>query len=183
MRPLTDEETKAFFEKLAKYNGRNIKYLIDNEAEEYCFRLQKDRVYYMRLQIAQQATSIGRDNLLSIGTCFGKFTKTGKFRLHITALPYLAQYCSCKIWVKPEAETSFLYGNHLVKNGVTRVSEGMARNVGCVMFNENDIPIGFGTTACSSVEFTRLTATAIVCYNQGDLGEYLREEDTMMVQN
>ncbi|GAB1219679.1 hypothetical protein ENUP19_0041G0025 [Entamoeba nuttalli] len=44
----------------------------------------------------------------------------------------------------------------------------MARNIGCVMFNENDIAIG---------------ATGIVCYNQGDLGEYLREEDTMMVQN
>ncbi|EDR24486.1 60S ribosome subunit Biogenesis protein NIP7, putative [Entamoeba dispar SAW760] len=183
MRPLTDEETKSFFEKLAKYIGRNIRFLIDNENEEYCFRLQKDRVYYVRLSIAEQATTIGRDNLLTLGTCFGKFTKTGKFKLHITALPYLAQYCSCKIWVKAEAETSFLYGNHLVKNGISKITDNMARNIGCVMFNENDIAIGFGTTACSSVEYSRLSATGIVCYNQGDLGEYLREEDTMMVQN
>lgn len=38
------------------------------------------------------ATNIGRDHLGSMGVCFGKFTKTGKFRLHITALDHLAQY-------------------------------------------------------------------------------------------
>ncbi|GAB1222997.1 hypothetical protein ENUP19_0126G0062 [Entamoeba nuttalli] len=118
MRPLTDEETKSFFEKLAKYIGRNIRFLIDNENEEYCFRLQKDR------------------NLLSLCTCFGKFSKTGKFKLHISALPYLAQYYSCKIWVKPE--TSILYGNHLVKNGISQIRDNMSRNIGCVIFNEND---------------------------------------------
>lgn len=29
---------------------------------------------------------------MSVGTCFGKFTKTTKFRLHITALDFLAPY-------------------------------------------------------------------------------------------
>lgn len=29
---------------------------------------------------------------MSVGTCFGKFTKTNKFRLHITALDFLAPY-------------------------------------------------------------------------------------------
>lgn len=38
------------------------------------------------------STSINKDNLLHCGTCLGKFTKSGKFRLHITALDYLAQY-------------------------------------------------------------------------------------------
>ena len=38
------------------------------------------------------ASSIGRDQLGSAGVCFGKFTKTGKFTLHVTALDYLAQY-------------------------------------------------------------------------------------------
>lgn len=40
----------------------------------------------------KSATSINKDNLLHCGTCLGKFTKSGKFRLHITALDYLAQY-------------------------------------------------------------------------------------------
>ncbi|EMD49547.1 60S ribosome subunit biogenesis protein NIP7, putative, partial [Entamoeba histolytica KU27] len=74
-------------------------------------------------------------------------------------------------------------GNTLVKNGISKIRDNKARNIGCVMFNENDIANGFGTTACSSVEYSRISATGIVCYNQGELGEYLREEDTMMVQN
>lgn len=45
----------------------------------------------------RQATSVSRDTLLSLGTCFGKFTKSGKFRLHITALDYVSQYA--KVWV------------------------------------------------------------------------------------
>ena len=43
------------------------------------------------------STSISRDSLLHVGTCLGKFTKSGKFRLHITALEYLAQYAKVSI--------------------------------------------------------------------------------------
>ena len=38
------------------------------------------------------ASCVGKDELISFGTCFGKFTKTLKFRLHITALDFLAPY-------------------------------------------------------------------------------------------
>lgn len=38
------------------------------------------------------ACNVSREHLISFGTCFGKFTKTAKFRLHITALDYLAPY-------------------------------------------------------------------------------------------
>lgn len=43
-------------------------------------------------RILKLATNISRDKLTSVGTCFGKFTKTNKFRLHITALDFLAPY-------------------------------------------------------------------------------------------
>lgn len=43
------------------------------------------------------AVSVGRDQLGSVGVCFGKFTKTGKFTLHITALDHLAQYAKVNI--------------------------------------------------------------------------------------
>ena len=56
MRPLTDEETKIFFEKLSKYIGENIKLLIDREDGTYCFRLHKDRVYYVSEKIMKQVT-------------------------------------------------------------------------------------------------------------------------------
>ena len=40
----------------------------------------------------KKATNIGRENLTCLGTCFGKFTKSGKFKLQITALDFLAPY-------------------------------------------------------------------------------------------
>ncbi|KAJ1678931.1 ribosome biosynthesis protein nip7 [Spiromyces aspiralis] len=179
MRPLTDEETKTFFEKLAKYIGRNIEHLIEREDEHHCFRLNKDRVYYVSESIMKQATSVGRQNLISLGTCFGKFTKSGKFRLHITALPYLAQYAIYKIWVKPNGEMSFLYGNHIVKAHIGRVTEDTPEHQGVVVFSMADIPMGFGVTARSTVDTRKLDPSAIVVYHQADIGEYLREEDTL----
>ena len=43
------------------------------------------------------ATSIARPNLISLGTCFGKFSKTGKFKLGITSLDWLAKYAKYKV--------------------------------------------------------------------------------------
>ena len=134
MRPLTEEETKIFFEKLSKYIGENIKLLIDREDGTYCFRLHKDRVYYVsekimkqvgtiwkykyiHLELSLQASNVARENLVSLGTCFGKFTKTRKFRLHITALDFLAPYAQHKVWAKTGAEQQFLYGHHVMIPG------------------------------------------------------------------
>lgn len=76
--------------------GRNIKHLIERSDEDYCFRLHKDRVFYVSDAIMRRATNVDKKALVSLGTCFGKFTKTSKFRLHITALDYLAQYAKYK---------------------------------------------------------------------------------------
>jgi len=92
MRPLTEEETQSVFEKLAKYIGDNIKLLIDRPDGNYCFRLHDERVYYVSEEIMRKATNIARENLVSLGTCIGKFTKTRRFRLHITALDFMAPY-------------------------------------------------------------------------------------------
>jgi 60S ribosome subunit biogenesis protein NIP7 len=43
------------------------------------------------------ATSVARSNLISLGTCFGKFSKTGKFKLGITSLDWLAKYAKYKV--------------------------------------------------------------------------------------
>ena len=44
----------------------------------------------------RKATNVGRTELMSLGTCFGKFTKTRKFKLHVTCLDYIAQYAKVK---------------------------------------------------------------------------------------
>ncbi|KAF8464083.1 hypothetical protein BDZ91DRAFT_795980 [Kalaharituber pfeilii] len=179
MRPLTDVETERLFEKLANYIGRNIAHLIDPPGDPHCFRIQKDRVYYVRTSIANLATSVARANLCSLGTCLGKFTKTGKFKLHITALDHIAQHAKYKIWVKPNGEMPFLYGNHVLKAHVGRMGEDVPEHQGVVVYSMNDTPIGFGVTARSTAETRRLDPTGIAAFRQADVGEYLRDEDTL----
>lgn len=72
-------------------------HLIDRPDEPYCFRLHRDRVYYVSQSSMRLGISIARPNLVSLGTCFGKFSKSGKFKLHVTALDYLAQYAKYKV--------------------------------------------------------------------------------------
>lgn len=209
MRPLTDTETKTLFEKLANYTGRSLNNLLTDTApsstskpnaqpDRYVFRVQKDRVYYVRESLANLATSVARDNLLSLGTCLGKFTKTGKFRLHITALDVIAPHARYKVWVKQNGEMPFLYGGHVVKAHVGRWSEDAPEHAGVLVLSMNDTPLvsrqigkdlagiwhtydgqGFGVTARSTAEARKLDPTGIVAFRQADVGEYLREEGTL----
>ncbi|KAK0262941.1 ribosome biosynthesis protein nip7 [Friedmanniomyces endolithicus] len=188
MRQLTDTETKTLFEKLANYTGRSLNNLLTDTApspgnsktpDRYVFRIQKDRVYYVRESLANLAISVARDNLLSLGTCLGKFTKTGKFRLHITALDVVAPHARYKVWVKANGEMPFLYGGHVVKAHVGRWSEDCPEHQGVVVMSMSDTPLGFGVTARSTAEARRLDPTGIVTFRQADVGEYLREEDTL----
>lgn len=55
--------------------------------------------FYVSEKILKLATNISRDKLISIGTCFGKFTKTQLFRLAITALDFLAPYAKVSMAV------------------------------------------------------------------------------------
>jgi 60S ribosome subunit biogenesis protein NIP7 len=121
------------------------------------------------------STSISRDSLLHVGTCLGKFTKSGKFRLHITAIEYLAQYAKYKVWVKPSAEMSFLYGNNVTKNGLARITENTPQFAGVVVFSmASDIPLGFGVAAQSTEHCQTLDPMGNVVLHQADIGEYLR---------
>jgi hypothetical protein len=93
MRPLTEQETQTLFAKLASYTGGSLKNLIaplDNSpnADRYVFRYHRDRVYYVLLSIANLATSIARDKLLSLGVCLGTelLTPVHVWFLSLTAL-------------------------------------------------------------------------------------------------
>lgn len=71
----------------------------DNRADQqpHVFRLHRSRVYYVRESILRQAISVPRANLISLGVCLGKFSKTEKFRLHVTALDLLGRYAKHKV--------------------------------------------------------------------------------------
>lgn len=177
MRPLTDEEMRVFFEKLQSFMGSNIAKLIDRQDESHTFRLVKDRVYYISDSQLRLASSIGKDQLISLGTCFGKFSKGGKFRLHVTCLDYITQYAKYKVWVKPGAEMSFLYGNNVTKAGLARMTDGIPQYGGVVVLSMSDMPLGFGVAAQPTEYCKDLEPTGNVVLHQGDIGEYLRVED------
>ncbi|XP_011155616.1 60S ribosome subunit biogenesis protein NIP7 homolog [Solenopsis invicta] len=180
MRQLSEEKTKLVLEKLTKYIGPNVKNLVDRPDGIYCFREKKDRVYYVSEKLLSLASTVKPDHLLSFGTCFGKFTKTGKFRLHITALHHLAPYAQHKIWVKPSAEQQFVYGNHIMKSGLARITEGTSQYQGVVVFSMNNLPLGFGVAAKSTTDCKHADPTATICFNQADIGQYIRSEDTLL---
>ena len=170
---------KTFFAKLAKYIGRGIKALLERPDGRYCFRLHRDRVYYVSEEQAKLAAGMPRKQLIGFGTSFGKFTKAKKFRLHVTCLDYVAQHAQHKIWLKPSAEQSFLYGNNVLKAGLGRITEDTPQYQGVVILNMADVPLGFGTTAKSTAECRKLEPQGVVAFHQADIGEYLRDEDTL----
>ncbi|XP_008209166.1 60S ribosome subunit biogenesis protein NIP7 homolog [Nasonia vitripennis] len=180
MKRLSEERTKLVFEKLANYIGDNVKFLIDRPDGTYCFREKKDRVYYVSEKILALANTVAPENLMSVGSCIGKFTKTGKFRLHITALHYLAPYAQHKIWVKSSAEQQFLYGNHVNKAGLGRITENTTKYQGVVVYSMNDLPLGFGVAAKGTAECKLADPMAVIAFHQADIGEYIRSEDTLL---
>ncbi|CAF1176268.1 unnamed protein product [Adineta steineri] len=179
MRPLTDDETKILFEKLSKYIGDNIRMLLERPDGLYTFRLHRERVYYCSEAIIKYASNFPRKELLSFGTCFGRFTKTRKFRLHITALDFIAPYAKFKVWLKPNAEQQFLYGHNVVKSGLGRITENTPKYNGVIVYTMNDVPLGFGVAAKSTIECRATDPMSLVVFHQADVGEFLRNEDAL----
>lgn len=91
--------------------------------------------------IAKRASNISRDNLASVGVVFGKFTKSGKFTLHVTALDHLAQYAKYKIWLKNTAEMSYMYGNHVLKAHINKMTEDTPEHQGVIIYSSSDLPL------------------------------------------
>ena len=56
---------------------------VDDDEVSPLLRLQKDKVFLLNTAINNLATSVARPNLISLGSCLGKFTKSGKFKLGI----------------------------------------------------------------------------------------------------
>ena len=90
-----------------------------------------------------------------------------------------AQFAKYKIWLKPNAEMSFLYGNHVTKAALARMTQSTARYQGVVVYNTNDVPIGFATTARSTDDCRKLEPTAVAAFHVADVGEYLRTESEL----
>jgi ribosome biogenesis protein Nip4 len=88
-----------------------------------------------------------------------------------------------KIWIKPNGEMPFLYGNHVLKAHLGRITEDTPEHQGVVVFSMNDVPLvghrmrslsemllntvqGFGVTARSTIDTRKLDPTSIIVFHQ-----------------
>ncbi|KAK1938394.1 putative 60S ribosome subunit biogenesis protein NIP7 [Babesia divergens] len=176
MRPLSEDEAQLVFQKLATYIGDKVLAMVDpGESEpQFVFRLHRERVYYMNESIMKASGCINTKHLISAGVCLGKFTKKKNFRLHVTALHYMAHYSKSKVWLKT-GEQSFVYGNNVAKKHIQQMSEDIPQNGGVVvMFN--NLPLGFGVTSKSTENLQKSLPDDVAVFHQADIGEYLRHE-------
>jgi 60S ribosome subunit biogenesis protein NIP7 len=97
MRPLEESELEQVLTKLFSFVGKNIENVLQRTDSPHSLRLHKKRVYYVRDDVMKRATSVGRDQLVSLGMCIGKFTHSDKFRLTIGALDLLAAHAKYKV--------------------------------------------------------------------------------------
>jgi 60S ribosome subunit biogenesis protein NIP7 len=74
----------------------------------------------------------------------------------------------------------YLYGNHVLKAHLGRITEDTPEHQGVVVYSMSEVALGFGVTARATTEARKLDPTGIVVLNQTDVGEYLRSEDTLV---
>uniref|UniRef100_A0A2K6RQQ5 60S ribosome subunit biogenesis protein NIP7 homolog n=1 Tax=Rhinopithecus roxellana TaxID=61622 RepID=A0A2K6RQQ5_RHIRO len=148
MRTLTEEVTHVMFKKIGKYIRETLQLLVYQCDGTYCFWLHNDQVYYVR-EIMKLDANISGDKLVSLGT----------------SLNYLAPYANYKVWIKPGAEQSFLFGNHVLKYGLGRITENTSQYWGVVVYSMADIPL--------------VDPVVIVVHHQADIGEYARHEEAL----
>jgi 60S ribosome subunit biogenesis protein NIP7 len=84
-----------------------------------------------------------------------------------------------KVWVKPSSEMTFLYGNHIIKGGVQRITEDLPQYAGVIVYSMSNAPLGFGVAAHAGDRLRDLDGTAVAVLHQSDVGEYLREEEAL----
>ena len=61
-----------------------------------------------------------------------------KFPCSSTAESYAA---SLQVWIKPNGEMPFLYGNHVLKAHLGRITEDTPEHQGVVVYSMNDTPL------------------------------------------
>ncbi|KAH9411478.1 UPF0113 Pre-PUA domain-containing protein [Ordospora pajunii] len=174
MRDLKPQEKNDVLEKLNFFIGDNVGRIIDKD-NKIVFHHQ--RVMLVSENVYAATSMIPRKCIAIAGTVLGKFTKTGRFRLGVAALHILSQYAIHRVWIKSSAEMCYLYGNNSLKSHVFRLSEGIPQNAGVVVYNQNDVPLGFGVTSLSAQAYSTAKGHALVLLRQVDAGMYIRDEE------
>ncbi|CEF61270.1 60S ribosome subunit biogenesis protein NIP7 homolog [Strongyloides ratti] len=180
MRPLTEQEGILVFSRLKKYIGESLANLLEREDGKYVFRYHNNRVFYATDVLMKAAMNIERKQVLSFGTCVGKFTGSGKFYLKITALNIIAPLAKHKVWLKDKSDIQFTMGNNVLKSHITRMTDGIEVNDGVVVFSRDNIPLGFGICQKSTTAARDAPPTSLIVLRYADIGEYIRCENEII---
>jgi hypothetical protein len=81
---------------------------------------------------------------LHLCSCYPLFPPTP------TPLPLLPP--TPQVWVKPSAELQFLYGNHVLKSGLGRITEATPGYTGVVVYSMSGEQAAAGECGCAAVE-------------------------------
>lgn len=173
MRALKPDEEKKVFAKIKFFVGDHAKRVVPDAALLF---LHNQRVFLLSEKIKAGTSMISKKDLVMAGTVLGRFTKNDHFKLGITCLHLLSQWAVHKIWIKTSAEMNYLYGNNALKSHVFRISENIPINSGVFVFNQHDVPLGFGITALAPQSYVAAKGHALVLIGQADGGEYVRNE-------
>lgn len=155
--------------------GANMRLLFESDPKPI-FLLRRNRVSIANEKLVRFLSSVPHKKLIGVGTYIGKFTKSNKFKLQITALDYLAHYGNHKMWLKQQSEGSFLYGNHVLKRQIAQMTEGAEAKSGVIVYSAFDFPIGFGLINKSTTDVRNSDGDAVAVLNLADCGLYVREE-------
>lgn len=67
----------------------------------------------------------------------------------------------------------------MLKSGLAKITEHTPQYAGVIVYNSANVPLGFGVAAQPTEYCRDLDGTANVVLHQGDIGEYLRVEDSL----
>lgn len=172
MRALKEEEMEKVMKKLYLFIGDNSEKLLASTGLHY----HNGRAVLVSDSLHKGTSQISRKQIISCGTVLGKFTKTGSFRITITALHTLEKYALCRVWLKTSAEMNFLYENNALKSHIQKISESIPLNAGVFVYNHHGTPLGFGIMAVNPTSYERARSGDIVVLLQADNGQYVRDE-------
>lgn len=176
MRKLKEEELEKIHSKITKFISEDsYNKMFDSDS----LLLHNQKIFFVNSLLQKHLSSVSRKELVSAGSCIGKFTKTNQFRQSITALNLLASFALNKIWLKGSAEMNFLYGNNVLKSHVLKMSDDIALNSTVFVFNQHGYALGFGVASKSSGQYALCGNESVVVIVQSDCGEYLRDQDIM----
>jgi len=176
MRELKTEEARILLSKLVKFKGKKlVNFLKINFFSFLVFKIQKKRIFFSSLSLYSRIFNFSKKRIGSFGICVGRFSHSKKLKFLIPLLNMLLKYKGLfSAFLKTEGEKSFLFGKHVEKKNVSKLSKNVFKNDGIVLFNKNKIAIGFGEALKSIVFIPKLDLRRILFVNQGDTGLYVR---------